>query len=231
MTYREVARIRRRLEMAGLEISHLDASSLQAVGGNRWSPSWIDADKMAREVRVLHTLGCIRLASLFEAPYVTIGPGGPGALGGMEVFADGLLLALRHAEECGVTLLVEPAPGGLIETTDDFEELSEMIDSPFLGVSLNVGNLFCAGEDPADAIRKLEESLGHICLSDASPSRAPLSLLPGEGAVDFASVAEAAEEIGYDLLFTVLAHQDGYAPDELAARALERLNQLGVHTY
>lgn len=231
MTYREVARIRRRLETVGIEVSHLEASSLSGKGafGSGWSPSWVEPERIAREFRLQHTLACIRLAGMLEVPYVVVGPG--GAIGplpyreGLERFAEGLLVALRHAEESGVTLLVEPAPGALIEDLSDWERLACMLPSSSLGVSLDVGALFSIGEDPADAIRALEESLHHVRLSDIAASRAPQPLLPGDGCIDFLAVLEALEEIAFTGFLTLCAPEH-LLPEEVAVRALDRLSQL-----
>lgn len=68
------------------------------------------------------------MAKELGARCVTTEPGGPLAPGqsfseGLEIFARELAPVLDHAEREGILLLVEPEPGLLLETVDQYLEL------------------------------------------------------------------------------------------------------------
>lgn len=226
MTFHEVARIRRRLNMAGVSVCCVDASHMEALGDG-CGPSWNSTDRLSRETRLFYTIECIRMASMLESPYVCIGCGGPGGLSAywdaLKNLEEGLYVALEHAEEYGVQLLIEPMPGGLIENVEDIARIIERIDSKAFGVCLDLGNLVCVEDDPGDAIRRFEEQLRYTRIGDISASRVPYSVLPGDGAVDFPQIMEALEEIGYEDYLCLSLSPGKRAPMDLASVALERM--------
>ncbi len=52
----------------------------------------------------------------------------------------------------------EPEPGCVVETTDDVVRLLSGIDTEWLGICLDLAHLACAWEEPAEALRALNES-------------------------------------------------------------------------
>src|SRR5262249_15948194 len=139
--------IRTVLEFHWLEISNINAFMMHAVSDSRqlyWHPSWIEPDGYYRQVRIDHTRRALTLARELGAPCITTEPGGPVAPGeswsaALKIFVEGLKPVAEHAEKENVLLLVEPEPGLLIETADQFLELMQLLDSPAVGLNFDIG--------------------------------------------------------------------------------------------
>ncbi len=164
-----------------LAISNVNAFMMHAVNDARqryWHPSWIEPDRHYRQVRIDHTRRALTLARELGARCITTEPGGPVEAGGswaaaLKLFVEGLKPVADHAEKEGVLLLVEPEPGLLIETADQFLELMQHIDSPAVGMNYDVGHAYCVGEDPATTIPRVAKFIRHFHLEDIAATRGP----------------------------------------------------------
>ena len=107
--------------------------------------------------------------------------------GGLKLFVEMLKPVVAHAEKEGVLLLIEPEPGLLIETADQFLELMRHIDSPAVGLNFDIGHAYCVSDDPATTIPRLAKYIRHFHLEDIAATRVHHHLIPGEGAIDFAA--------------------------------------------
>src|SRR3954468_18720113 len=129
--------IRAALDSNGLAISNVNAFMMNAINDRRqryWHPSWIEPDPHYRAIRVDHTKRALTLARELGAGCITTEPGGPVEPGGswaaaLRLFVEELKPVAEHAENEGVLLLVEPEPGLLIETAEQFEEFVRHVDS------------------------------------------------------------------------------------------------------
>src|SRR5438552_225075 len=128
--------IRDALAANGLAISNVNAFMMNAVNDRRqryWHPSWIEPDPHYRAVRVDHTKRALTLARELGAACIATEPGGPVPQGeswsaALKLFVEELKPVAEHAGKEGVLLLVEPEPGLLIETTEQFEEFMRHVD-------------------------------------------------------------------------------------------------------
>ncbi len=227
MTGTTLEAIRRRLDQRGLTLSNINAFMMNAVQ-DFWHPSWIEPDEPFRRLRVDHTVAALTMAKKLGARCITTEPGGPlpDAMTrdeAMDLFVAGLTEALRHAEDLGVRLLVEPEPGLLIENGDQFRTLCERIDSPMFGLNFDVGHFFCVGEPLAQAAIELAAVTQHFHLEDIAASRVHEHLVPGHGAIDFRAVLGAIRRTGYDGWLTVELYPYLDDPDAAGREALEYL--------
>ena len=182
-----------------LAISNVNAFMMHAVNDARqryWHPSWIEPDRHYRQIRIDHTRRALTLAHELGAPCITTEPGGPveadaSWAAALKLFVEGLKPVAEHAEKEGVLLLVEPEPGLLIETADQFLELMQHIDSPAVGMNYDVGHAYCVGEDPATTIPRVAKYIRHFHLEDIAATRVHQHLIPGDGAIDFPAVLRA----------------------------------------
>ena len=99
----------------------------------------------------------------------------------------------EHAEKEGVLLLVEPEPGLLIETCRPVPGVHGAHDSPAVGLNFDIGHSYCVSDDPAATIPRLAKYIRHFHLEDIAATRVHHHLIPGEGAIDFASVLKAVD--------------------------------------
>jgi len=228
--------IRQALAEHKLGISNVNAFMMNAISDPRqqyWHPSWIEPDRHYRRIRIEHTIRSLTLARELGAPCITTEPGGPVEPGGswsaaLKLFVEGLQPVAEHAEKQGVLLLIEPEPGLLIETADQFLELMQSVDSPAIGLNFDIGHFYCVKDDPAPTVHRLAPYIRHFHLEDIAATRVHHHLIPGEGAIDFPAVFQAIRQIGYDGWITVELYPYVDNPDNAARTALERLRALGV---
>lgn len=94
----------------------------------------------------------------------------------------------------GVRLALEPKPGTVVAGTDDALALCAEVEG--LGVLLDTGHAFAAGEDPAVAIDRLGDLLLHCHLGDAVTDGADDDLPCGR-VHDFTAVVAALDASGF----------------------------------
>jgi sugar phosphate isomerase/epimerase len=217
-----------------LAISNVNAFMMNAISDARqryWHPSWIEPDPHYRQVRIDHTRRALTLARELGAPCITTEPGGPVEPGGswsaaLRLFVEQLKPVAEHAEKEGVLLLIEPEPGLLVESADQFLELMQHLDSPAIGLNFDIGHFYCVGDDPAPTVRRLARHIRHFHLEDIAATRVHHHLVPGEGAIDFAAVFRAIRGIGYDGWVTIELYPYVDDPDAAARTALERVTEV-----
>ncbi|MCG3177889.1 MAG: Fructoselysine 3-epimerase [Phycisphaerae bacterium] len=191
---------------AGMAASNVNAFTTFAIG-DTYHPSWIEEHASDRSRRVGHTRQAIELAARINARNVSVEPGGP--LEGVKRelaplrFRQGLEALLPLAESLGVTIAIEPEPGLMIERTQEYMEFIQDLQSPALSMNLDLGHMYCVGEDPAEVIRRLRGEYCHVHLEDIAASRVHQHLVPGKGAMDFDAIFDALRSVAYEGWITV----------------------------
>jgi sugar phosphate isomerase/epimerase len=196
--------LKNRIASLGLSVSNINAFTLFAQG-DTYHPTWFEPDEGRREIRIRHTLNCIDLAAEMECATVSLEPGGPligtkiSARQASERFAEGLHRVLHLAKERSITLAIEPEPGLLIQTSDEFSQFKKTYfpNNPTIRMNCDVGHLFCVGEDPAGVIRQMPGEIAHVHLEDIGENHVHQHLTPGKGAIDFRAIFAALNEINY----------------------------------
>ena len=225
------AAIRRAVAAAGLTISNVNAFMMNAIADPRqpyWHPGWTDPDPHYRAIRREHTKRALRLAAELGAPAISTEPGGeiqPGQSReqAAAIFYDEIMPVLDVAAETGVTLLVEPEPGLLIETFAQYLEFAERVNHPSLGLNFDVGHAYCVGDDPAEWVPKMKAHTRHYHVEDIAATRVHHHLVPGEGAIDFKAVLAAIATHSPDAWVTVELYPYRERPDDAARAARKHL--------
>ncbi len=238
MTPARLESIRGALDRHRLGLSNLNAFMMCGYrhpgtgreGTFHW-PSWVDPDPAVRHARIDHTIQCVEMAAALGAKTVSTEPGGPvegrPRADVSRLFAQGLKRAARRASELGVTLLVEPEPGLLIERGREYEEFArDYMAFPGAGLNFDMGHFFCVGEDPAALIRGVGRKALHFHLEDIAADRVHFHLPPGEGAMDFPAVFAALRDIGYAGWVTIELYPFQKDSPEVAKRAFDRIRPL-----
>jgi len=225
----QIQAIRKNLHENGLTVSNVNSFMMSAVG-DFWHPSWIEPEADFRRGRIQHTIDSLRLAARLGATCITTEPGGPlpetmSRKKAMDIFGAGLGECLSVAEGAGVRLLVEPEPGLLIENADQFLQLAERVDSPMFGLNFDIGHFFCVGEALPETIFRLHRWTRHYHIEDIAATRVHEHLVPGRGAIDFATVLRAIHDTGYDGWITVELYPYLDDPDAAGREAREHLLQ------
>ncbi len=222
------------MERTGLRFSNINAFMMNAVNDYRqpyWYPSFIEPDEAYRRVRIDHTRRALSLCAELGAPHITTEPGGPIAPGqsraeAIDLFVEVLKPLAEHAHNLGVLLLIEPEPGLLLETTDQYLEVAERVNAPSIGLNFDVGHAYCVSEDLPRSIVKLAPHTRHYHLEDIAATRVHHHLVPGTGAIDFGEVISAIRQTGYDGWLTVELYPYLDDPDAAARTARQVLDPL-----
>ena len=223
--------IRECLGQHSLEISNVNAFMMNAVADPRqpyWHPSWIEPDPNYRAIRREHTKRALVLAAELGAPSIQTEPGGPPTEGqswndAARIFYDELMPCVEVAEKSRVLLLIEPEPGLLIETFEQYLEFAGRIDSPAVGLNFDIGHAFCMNQDPQNWIARMAPHTKHYHLEDIAPTREHRHLVPGRGAIDFEATLRQIAATGYDGWLTVELYPYVDDPDDAGRQAREFL--------
>jgi sugar phosphate isomerase/epimerase len=213
----------------GLKVTNLNSFTLFAVG-DTYLPSWIEPQEERREIRIQHTLQCLKVADFFGCKNISVPPGGPvGEISrekAMTLFHRGLERVAPLAQELDIKILVEPEPDLLMENTREFKEFIVDVKSPAIGVNFDIGHFFCAGEDPSGAFEELFEWIGHVHLEDIASNRAHNHLVLGHGAIQFQEVFKTMINLGYegDVSLELYPYVD--TPEEAGRESLNYLRTL-----
>ena len=134
---------------------------------------------------------------------------------------DGVEQIARRAETLGTTAALEPEPGMLIETADDWSALA----IPGLKLALDTGHCIVTGErDPADAVRHFAPHLGTVSIEDMKRG-VHIHLPFGEGDMDIPAILGALDAIGFDRLVCVELSRESHRADWAIPTSLAYLRE------
>ena len=225
----DLVRIKEIIEKHDLKVTNLNSFTLFAVG-DTYLPSWIEPEKERRDIRIQHTLDCLKVAKELECSNISIPPGGPlnnlSRKDAMALFHQGLEQVIPKAEELNVRILVEPEPDLLMENTKEFKPFIKDVGSQMVGLNFDIGHFFCAGEDPAVAFEELFEWIGHIHIEDIAENRSHNHLIVGHGAIQFPDILKTIARLDYqgDISLELYPYVD--TPESAGRESLEYLRPI-----
>lgn len=225
----DLAQIKGVIDDNGLKVTNLNSFTLFAIGDTHL-PSWIETQEERREIRIRHTLACLKVAHYLGCENISVPPGGPvgdtSRKVAMSRFLRGLEKVLPLAEELKVKILVEPEPDLLVENSREFKAFKKDMKSAFVGLNFDIGHFFCAGENPSIAFQELFEWVGHVHLEDIAPTRVHEHLIAGHGAIQFLEIFQTMVRLGYsgDVSLELYPYVD--RPEEAGRESLEYLRPI-----
>lgn len=136
---------------------------------------------------------------------------------------EGVSRVAELAAERGVAASLEPEPGMLAETVDDYYRLRTA--APALRLALDTGHCLVTNDrDPAAAVAETAAHLGTVAVEDMR--RGVHEHLPfGEGDVDVPAVLAALDAVRFRGLVTVELSRDSHRAHEMVGRAIAYLRQ------
>ncbi len=135
---------------------------------------------------------------------------------------EGLARVCEHAERRGVVVALEPEPGMIVETVDDYAALSPGL--PSLTLALDVGHCLVTGErDPAAAVREFAGRIGTVSIEDMKRGE-HVHLAFGEGDMDTPGILDALEETGFGGLVCVELSRESHRADAMIGQAIRYLS-------
>lgn len=222
---RQAKRLRDQLEGLGLG-SVIETGARYLLDPRvKHEPTLVSADPAGRTRRMAFLHRAIDIGAILGSEAVSfwsgvVKPGVERRDASMWLRA-GLDHVVNYASRRGVTVAIEPEPGMLVETVDDYAAIQAEI--PGLKLSLDIGHLLVTGErDPAAAIAEFADRLGTVAIEDMK--RGEHFHLPfGEGDLDTPAVLNALEAIDYTGLVCVELARDSHRADLMMPQALSYL--------
>ncbi|MEV0961423.1 MULTISPECIES: sugar phosphate isomerase/epimerase [unclassified Streptomyces] len=225
------ARTRRlagRLAGLGLEVAVETGARYVLDPRHKHGPSLLDPDPGARAARTGLLLRAVRVAADLGAHavhcFTGITPRGTSPDDAWRRLGAALTPVLEAAATARVPLAIEPEPGHLLATLDDFHHLRSLLGDPEpLGLTLDIGHCQCLEPaPPAECVRRAAPWLRHVQIEDMR--RGVHEHLPfGEGEIDFPPVLDALTACGYRGLTVVELPRHSHAGPELARASLDFL--------
>ncbi len=220
-----VTRAAEAAQRAGVGISSLCLGVLW-----RFYPTSPDAGVRGQAVEIIRKSA--QFAALAAAKVVLLPVGQPEMLT-PEQAREGLIEVLRmcapEAEKAGVVYAVENVGQALARSADDLIEIVSRVNSPACQVYYDVGNATAQGADVGADMRKLGKRIAMLHVKDfRRTATGRETVVVGEGSVDWAAVAAAAREIGYEGYLTLEVPGTMETADDIAVRSREALRGLGL---
>lgn len=178
---------------ADLERRGLTVATLNAGEG-------LLGDPASRETAMEYARASLRLAKDLGAYGVTMQSGvepPPGEwLAVARGVADDLRILGDEAAALGLELTLELHKSMLMASQQEAVDLMDLVAHPAVGVAIDPSHATYAGENVAAIARTLGPLVKHVHLRDARGK--DIMVVPGDGEVDFADLAAALAEIGYE---------------------------------
>ncbi|WP_432088009.1 MULTISPECIES: sugar phosphate isomerase/epimerase family protein [unclassified Streptomyces] len=219
------ARVARRLGELGLAVTVETGARYVLDPRRKHGPSLLDPDPDDRALRVRLLVTAVRVAADLGAHAVHCfsgtAPPGTDPDTAWKRLAEALGPVVEAAAAADVPLAIEPEPGHLLATLDDFHRLRGAMGDPGpLGLTLDIGHCQCLEPlPPADCVRAAAPWLRHVQIEDMR--RGVHEHLPfGEGEIDFPPVLDALVSVGYRGLTVVELPRHSHAGPELARTSL-----------
>ena len=222
---RQAKRLRDRLEGLGLASVIETGARYLLDPREKHEPTLVSADPAGRARRMAFLHRAIDVGAILGSEAVSFWAGvlKPG-IDRDEAWTwlkGGLDHVVNYASRRQIPAALEPEPGMLVATVDDFAALQA--DIPGLKLSLDIGHLLVTGErEPAAAVREFGSRLGAVAIEDMR--RGEHFHLPfGEGDLDTPAVLDALDAVDFQGLVSVELSRDSHRADLMMPQAFSYL--------
>ena len=213
--------LRQQAQAAGVEITSLCMNA-------HWVFNLASPDVRIRDLGVSLLIDAIEMAGELGARAILV-PGcdqDQSPANAWELFRDGVMQAIGHAQKAGVKLALEAVGKPfLFDTAKLLQMIEDCGGADLLGIYLDVGNSTSGGMNPADEIRAAADRTILTHVKDWNPANRNERLLGG-GAVDFPASLAALRAIGYNDYLLVELPPDPNDSETVARHSVQFLQQL-----
>ena len=189
---------------------------------------------MRPEISVPYLQKAIRFADAIGAPVVNTDEGIRPSWVSMDeafhVMKYTLLAVLRTAERYGVFIGIEPHQS-ISRTTEGLLKIVGLVESPWLRINYDTGNVYLAGGDPYEGLKAVCPLLVHVHAKDITVEHAdaergkvtgtPVGCACGDGVIDWRRVISILRGANYSGVLSVEC-----GTEQQAARSLAHLSGL-----
>lgn len=155
--------LRRKMERLDIRFSQLDAAFPLSLPEG----ATLGVEYILHTLRWAHLAGCPRIDTTDDR----FPPKEMSDREALEHMRRIYRQVLRTAEMYGVTINIEPH-GHFTTKPEYMAEMLAFSDSPYLGMNMDTGNTFIAGQDPVAFLRRFQNRVSHVHLKDVSPTLA-----------------------------------------------------------
>ncbi len=220
-------RLARRLEELGLGIVIETGARFLLDPRSKHEPTLVSPEPEGRARRLDFLVRAAEVAAATGAEAVSFWSGvpRPGVDRGeaRRWLLEGVAAYLERTEELDVVAALEPEPGMLVETLDDFTGLAAGL--PGLRLALDTGHCLVTGErEPAAAVGEFAGRLGTVAIEDMR--RGVHEHLPfGEGEMDVPGVLGALRRARFGGLVCVELSRESHRAHEAVPEAISYLKR------
>ncbi len=144
-------------------------------------------------------------------------------------FAKAMKELGEHARKKKVTIVLEPEPEKLLREPRQAVRLIEELEIPAFKTCADLSHAIAIGMSVEEFISEMQAYLGHVHLDDGLQGLHPHKhLIPGEGEIDYRSVFEFLENIGYDGWVSTELNQHVEYPRIAAQKTMSYLRRKGL---
>ena len=219
----EAQRVSSRLQRLGLGSVIETGARFLLDPKAKHEPTLVSGDAAGRARRIGFLKRAVDIAAILHSEAVSFWAGVPKpgidpaeAQGWLR---EGLSEIVAYAAAQNVVACLEPEPGMLIETLDDYAAL----DLPGLKLALDTGHCLVTGErDPAVAVAEFADRLGTVAIEDMARG-VHIHLPFGEGDMDVPGVLAALDAIRFDRLICVELSRESHRADLMVPASLKYL--------
>ena len=192
-------------------------------------PTLLSASADARRQRVDFLKRCIDIAAELNSEAVSFWSGicrvRVSTDMAMRWLADGCREAIDYAGEKNVKLGFEPEPGMFIETLEQFGRLTELVDAPHFGLTMDIGHIHCVEDGAiADHLREWSDRIVNVHIEDMNRG-VHEHLRFGDGEIEFELVLSTLNEIGYSGCVNVELSRHCHMAPEVMRESFEFLTR------
>lgn len=188
-------------------------------------PTLLTPDAEGRARRVAFLQRALDIGQMLGAEAMSFWAGVPlagvdrGEAG--EWLVAGVARVLDHAALRGIPAALEPEPGMLVETLDDWATLHAAL--PGLKLALDLGHCLVTGErEPPAAVSEFADHVATVAIEDMR--RGDHTHLPfGEGDMDIPACLDALDAVGFPRLVCVELSRESHRADRMVPEALRWL--------
>ena len=146
---------------------------------------------------VTHKLWLMEQAKALGCRRVKFTGAGRGKAGGLETVIEVLKELAPAAEAMDVLITVENHADNNIENIEDYDKIFQAVDSPYVGMCLDMGHFDGAGVNNFEVIKRFHERIIHIDLKDTIEFGTYKTVPYGEGITDGEGIVKALIDKGY----------------------------------
>jgi fructoselysine 3-epimerase len=228
-----ITTIARELSRLNLVVSNINANCSfgywkDAPPEPYFEPSLISPNPTHRADRTRLILKTLDFAKAIGAKNISITTG--RCLGGMppdkaaKQFADSIRPILDRADAINVNIGIECEPGLFLEYATELKDWIKQLNHPRFGANLDIGHSQVLGEDLSDVIKLLGDRIWNLHVEDI-PGRKHYHMIPGEGTLDWDTMARALRSIDYQRFATVELYTHTDDPQAAAEQSYRFLSQ------